>query len=58
MAQLFKSITINPEYQGEILTIMRYDTQTIIFDTNVADPSEYEYFYLNGFDWAFVVEPN
>ena len=57
MADLFKSIVINPEYAGEVLIIMRNDNQ-IIFDTNVADPSEYEYFYLNGFDWAFVVEPN
>ncbi len=57
MEQLFKSIVINPEYAGEILSIIRNDNE-IIFNTNTADPSEYEYFYLNGFDWAFDVEPN
>ena len=47
--------TLKPEYIGEILEIIRYETLNIKFDTNAVDPSEYEYFYNTGFDWAFDV---
>lgn len=44
---------LKPEYVGEILEIIRYETQNIKFDTNTTDPSEYPYYYEHGFDWAF-----
>lgn len=45
-------LTIKPEYQGEIMERLNDDFY-IMFDTNTADPSEYEYYYNNGFDFAF-----
>jgi hypothetical protein len=45
--------TIKPEYMGTILEICSYKYENKIFDTNTVDPSQYEKYYNEGFDWAF-----
>ena len=45
--------TIKQEYMGTILEIQSYRYENKIFDTNVVDPSEYEKYFNEGFDWAF-----
>lgn len=49
------TLTLKPEYQGEILEIIRYETANQKFDTNEVTPDQYEYYYHLGFDWAFDV---
>jgi|688.fasta_scaffold2348117_2 hypothetical protein len=46
------TLTIKAEFVGEILEILRGDIR-LVFDTNTVDPSEYQYYYDTGFDWAF-----
>jgi hypothetical protein len=45
--------TLKPEYIGQVLEIIRYETLNIKFDTNIVDTSEYETYYNLGFQWAF-----
>jgi hypothetical protein len=47
--------TLKPEYVGDVLEIIRYEVLDIKFDTNTVDPSEYERYYNQGFEWAFDV---
>ena len=49
------AVALKPEYIGQVLEIIRYESLNITFDTNIVDPSEYEYYYNVGFDWAFDV---
>lgn len=47
--------TIKQENMGTILRIQSYRYDNKIFDTNLVDPSEYEKYFNEGFDWAFDV---
>lgn len=42
---------LKEEYIGTIMEIIR-DEMRIVFDTTIEPESTYEYFYMNGFDWA------
>ena len=46
--------TLKPELIDELLEIIR-EGSPIIFDTKVVSPSEYEFYYNSGFQWAFDV---
>lgn len=49
------TLTIKPEYVGEVFEIIRYETLDIKFDTNTVDPNDYERYYNQGFEWVFDV---
>lgn len=48
------TLTIKPEYVGEVIEIIR-NSMNIVLDTNLVLPEDYTHYYDNGFDWVFDV---
>lgn len=49
------TLTIKPEYIGEVLEIIRYEILNQKLDTNEITPDQYQHYYDLGFDWVFDV---